>query len=356
MSYFIARGREKVGPLPLAELRRMAAAGSLGPSDMVLREGEPRWRKAESVDGLPFVAPEPPPPPSAAEAELKAAAVSIDADDARPDAAAPEPPARGWLGAPRLARVRGWLAGPDSRPWDPRVLLGFGVLFGIPWLCVCSAINAARLRGPCRWWRPLLVGGAALAASALVGAVAGLAGDSWLAFFLLRLPAFAGAYLALWHFDTRPQLAAFRAWRGRGGQAAAWWKPALAGFALTALVLAIDWVLAPAPPGRVCARFERAWAARDDAAMREHAHPRLYHTPRAPSPSWRASRTATPASSWSATPSGPTARPCRPSRGGSSSSTSGARSTARSCWRGGGGAGWSGRSCTGTARATTPSP
>jgi S1-C subfamily serine protease len=50
--WFYARGKERVGPVSLPEMRRLAASGEVVPATMVLREGTPRWAPASSVAGL----------------------------------------------------------------------------------------------------------------------------------------------------------------------------------------------------------------------------------------------------------------------------------------------------------------
>src|SRR4051794_23447254 len=49
--YYIQDGR-KAGPVLLADLRRLVAAGRLRPADMVMPEGARRWQPARSVPGL----------------------------------------------------------------------------------------------------------------------------------------------------------------------------------------------------------------------------------------------------------------------------------------------------------------
>jgi WD40 repeat protein/tetratricopeptide (TPR) repeat protein len=50
--WFYVRAKQKVGPVPLAELRARAEAGELRPADMVLAEGARRWVAAAAVPGL----------------------------------------------------------------------------------------------------------------------------------------------------------------------------------------------------------------------------------------------------------------------------------------------------------------
>src|SRR5262245_34290869 len=44
--WFLARGKQKIGPLSAAELRGLAGRGELTPSDLVLVEGASRWAPA----------------------------------------------------------------------------------------------------------------------------------------------------------------------------------------------------------------------------------------------------------------------------------------------------------------------
>jgi hypothetical protein len=53
--WFIARGKEKVGPHTSAELKELARTGGLLPIDMVFQEGTQKWRLASEVEGLFWV-------------------------------------------------------------------------------------------------------------------------------------------------------------------------------------------------------------------------------------------------------------------------------------------------------------
>jgi tetratricopeptide (TPR) repeat protein len=70
--WFYASNRQKHCPVARTELARLAAAGRLKPTDMVLREGTTQWVQAQSVDGVfpdhapRAVAPPPLPPTTAA--------------------------------------------------------------------------------------------------------------------------------------------------------------------------------------------------------------------------------------------------------------------------------------------------
>ena len=70
MLWYYARNDQRFGPVEEAELRRLAAAGQLSPTDLVWRQEFPDWRRAGEVEGLfPLGAPRmvtPPPPPAAA--------------------------------------------------------------------------------------------------------------------------------------------------------------------------------------------------------------------------------------------------------------------------------------------------
>ena len=50
--WFYACGKQRIGPLSLAELQRRTASGELRPNDMILREGESRREPAYAVAGL----------------------------------------------------------------------------------------------------------------------------------------------------------------------------------------------------------------------------------------------------------------------------------------------------------------
>jgi hypothetical protein len=50
--WYLGRGKKPVGPYSPAQIRQMAAAGKIGPDDMLLKEGAPKWISASSVKGL----------------------------------------------------------------------------------------------------------------------------------------------------------------------------------------------------------------------------------------------------------------------------------------------------------------
>jgi ATP-binding cassette subfamily B protein len=51
-AWYVAQGKQKVGPLSLEQLRQFAAMGRLRPSDMVLREGAQKWVKASTLEAV----------------------------------------------------------------------------------------------------------------------------------------------------------------------------------------------------------------------------------------------------------------------------------------------------------------
>ncbi len=50
--WFVAKGKNKIGPLSAAQLKQMAARGELAPSDMVLKQGQGKWSPASAINGL----------------------------------------------------------------------------------------------------------------------------------------------------------------------------------------------------------------------------------------------------------------------------------------------------------------
>jgi serine/threonine protein kinase/thiol-disulfide isomerase/thioredoxin len=50
--WFYARDRQKHGPIPLGQLRRLAVNGQLRPTDMVLKQGTSLWQPASAVEKL----------------------------------------------------------------------------------------------------------------------------------------------------------------------------------------------------------------------------------------------------------------------------------------------------------------
>lgn len=51
-AWYVADGQHKLGPFSSSQLRRLAAAGQMIPTAMVLRDGKHRWVQASSVKGL----------------------------------------------------------------------------------------------------------------------------------------------------------------------------------------------------------------------------------------------------------------------------------------------------------------
>ena len=52
VEWYYARGNKQMGPVPSADLKRLAAAGELRPEDLVWREGMTEWTLARNVRGL----------------------------------------------------------------------------------------------------------------------------------------------------------------------------------------------------------------------------------------------------------------------------------------------------------------
>ena len=50
--WYFTRNGQPMDPIPAAELKRMAAAGDLKPTDLVWKEGMPNWVKASAAKGL----------------------------------------------------------------------------------------------------------------------------------------------------------------------------------------------------------------------------------------------------------------------------------------------------------------
>jgi NAD-dependent dihydropyrimidine dehydrogenase PreA subunit len=99
--WFYARGKQRVGPLSTAQLRALAASGSLSPADMVTRTGSQKWVPAGQVKGLfPEAAPVgpavPPPLPTPAASLLEwgwtASAAPAEPLPVLPGTTAPPPP------------------------------------------------------------------------------------------------------------------------------------------------------------------------------------------------------------------------------------------------------------------------
>jgi len=52
IEWFYAQAGRQKGPVPPAEIKRLADAGELKPNDLVWREGMPQWAPAARVQGL----------------------------------------------------------------------------------------------------------------------------------------------------------------------------------------------------------------------------------------------------------------------------------------------------------------
>lgn len=50
--WYYAQGQQAVGPIPLSQLQQLETAGRLQPGDMVLKKGEAKWVRADTVPGL----------------------------------------------------------------------------------------------------------------------------------------------------------------------------------------------------------------------------------------------------------------------------------------------------------------
>ncbi len=78
--WYVARGGEQHGPYSIAHLQQFAEQGRLVPTDMLLKEGEPKWVSATTVEGLfgaQTVTPPAPLPTGSAEGDKAAAPFSV---------------------------------------------------------------------------------------------------------------------------------------------------------------------------------------------------------------------------------------------------------------------------------------
>jgi hypothetical protein len=64
-TWFYAKGGQTLGPVSDGEFRNLIGLGTVGPDDLVWKEGMPAWQPASAVPGLLFPPPRrvPPPPP-----------------------------------------------------------------------------------------------------------------------------------------------------------------------------------------------------------------------------------------------------------------------------------------------------
>jgi internalin A len=51
-AWYYAKGKQKIGPVPFAELQKLAASGQIRPLDMLLQCGSQKWMRADSVNDL----------------------------------------------------------------------------------------------------------------------------------------------------------------------------------------------------------------------------------------------------------------------------------------------------------------
>jgi GYF domain 2/von Willebrand factor type A domain len=133
--WYYTRGGQTFGPLPLAELRRLAAERRLRPDDLVAQEGNANWAAASTIRGLFPAAPMPVATVTAAPAK------PVHAVTAAAPAPAPAPAGRNLVASllvllpkPLLFALFGGIGG----------LLGAVVLGELAWLI----LSPARLREP----------------------------------------------------------------------------------------------------------------------------------------------------------------------------------------------------------------
>jgi len=62
-NWYLQKGDQRIGPVPLETLQGMAASGQIAPSDLVWTDGMPAWQPAGSQIWFQAVPPPPPPPP-----------------------------------------------------------------------------------------------------------------------------------------------------------------------------------------------------------------------------------------------------------------------------------------------------
>jgi hypothetical protein len=105
--WYYARGDRRLGPVPVNELKRLAAGGDLRPEDLVWRDGMADWAFARNVKGLFGDVPAPPPgaaasvvsPPPVAAAQTPADGAATEAASRAPDiggSALPQVPSPAW--------------------------------------------------------------------------------------------------------------------------------------------------------------------------------------------------------------------------------------------------------------------
>jgi hypothetical protein len=277
--WFVAKNRTKHGPYSTAQLRQMAAAGTLQPADMVLAHGAAKWQPASAVPGLfpppPLAvsADAPPLPPELAQADYFVTVggqrqgpftlAQIPAQGLRPETPVWKRGTAQWVRADQMPEVNALFTGAvpsapapagatGGRPWNPVAVAWLGLLFSPVWCGVMAAVNVRRLRLDTPWWRPVGVGVGSLIVFLVV--------NLWVDWYLLDLALYLGAVGLIAGLDLMPQKEPYLRYAGQGYAAGRWVGPSLAGIplALLAFLALVVSPLLPLEPRQVCDRFLQA--------------------------------------------------------------------------------------------------
>jgi hypothetical protein len=268
-----------LGPYSTAQLRQMAASGTLQPADMVLAQGAAKWHPASLVPGL-FLPPsatlqtaeEPPLPPELAadyfvtvggQQQGPFTLAQLQAQGLRPETPVWRRGTAQWVRADQLPEVNALFTGAvpsvpapagatGGRPWNPVAVAWLGLLLSPLWSGIMAAVNARRLGLDTPWWRPVGIGVGSL--------VVFLALDFWLDSYLLGLALYLGAVGLIAALDLVPQKEPYLRHSGQGHATGGWVGPSLAGVvpALLVFITFVVFPLLPLSPRQVCERFVQA--------------------------------------------------------------------------------------------------
>src|SRR5690349_20840663 len=121
--WWYAHGGEQLGPVSPADLRQLAASGSLAPTDLVWREGMAQWAPASRVKGLfpdtvasPEPAESPPEGPLEDSTEVSDSAFPSFVPEEFPAETTPMEPQEPLVSAPQPRRVQSAPAITTDRP------------------------------------------------------------------------------------------------------------------------------------------------------------------------------------------------------------------------------------------------
>jgi hypothetical protein len=127
-TWFYAKGGQTLGPVSEGEFRNLINLGTVGPDDLVWKEGMPAWQPASAIPGLPFPPTGRVPPPPVPSSEPSIPVVP----------ATSFPPASTHAPSPAI---------PDYLPWSIAATLLCCLPAGIAAIYYSVKANTARTTG-----------------------------------------------------------------------------------------------------------------------------------------------------------------------------------------------------------------